>query len=72
MAAISSPAAHFRGRIAALTRSRTPDDPELIDARRNLRAEMLATHVQKVLAASPTLTDEHRARIADMLIGGPR
>lgn len=56
-----------RARVASLTRSRTADDPELIDARRRLRTERLAHHVQKVLAEAPPLTPEQRDRIARLL-----
>lgn len=59
-----------RARVASLTRSRTPDDPELVDARRNLRAERLAEHVRKVVAEAPPLSDEQRDRIAAILRGG--
>lgn len=58
---------HHRARIAALTRSRTPDDPELVGARRDLEVEMLAEHVARVVAAAPPLTSEQRQRIAALL-----
>lgn len=67
---ITSEAAHLRGRIAGLSRDRSPDDPELLDARRNLRATMLRDHVQKVLAEAPPLTQEQRDRVAALLRGG--
>lgn len=56
-----------RARIASLTRSRTADDPELIEARRNLRAIRLQEHVAKVVAEAPPLTMEQRHRIAQLL-----
>ena len=56
-----------RARIAGLTRSRTPDDPDLVEARRRLRAERLAEHVEKVLAELPPLTDEQCQRIVALL-----
>lgn len=59
-----------RARVASLTRSRTPDDPDLADARRNLRAELLAEHVRKIVAEAPPLSDEQRDRIAAILRGG--
>ncbi|MGC5246435.1 hypothetical protein ACPXB3_05870 [Gordonia sp. DT219] len=70
--ALSATAAHHRAKIAALSRSRTADDPELIAAHRDLRAERLADHVQKVLADAPPLTDAQRERIAALLRVGPR
>lgn len=58
---------HHAGRIAALTRSRTADDAELIDARRNLAEAKIATYVQSVLDSAPPLTDEQRTRLAELL-----
>lgn len=59
-----------RARVASLTRSREPDDPELVAARRNLRAERLADHVAKIVAEAPPLTPEQIDRIAGLLKGG--
>jgi hypothetical protein len=56
-----------RARIAALTRSRQADDPELVAARRNLKAMRLEEHVARVLAEAPPLTDEQRTRLAELL-----
>lgn len=68
-----SPAARSaRGRIAALSRSRVPDDPDLQAAHRDLRAERLASHVAEVVGAAPPLTSEQRERIAALLRVGPR
>jgi len=61
-----------RARVASLSRSRTPDDPDLLDARRNLRAERLADHIAKVVAEAPPLTQEQRDRLAALLRGGGR
>lgn len=61
-----------RARVASLSRSRTPDDPDLLDARRNLRAERLADHISKVVAEAPPLTQEQRDRLAALLQGGGR
>jgi hypothetical protein len=47
---------HHRARVAALPRSRTADDPELIDARRDLAAAKLAAYVKRVVAEAPPLT----------------
>ena len=48
-----------RARYAALTRSREPDDPDLIKARQNLHALRLKDHVQDTL---PELSDDQRQR----------
>lgn len=61
---------HERARIASLTRSRQPDDPELVDARRNLAALRLEECVRKTVADAPPLTAEQRDRIAAILRGG--
>lgn len=39
---------HERARVASLTRSRTPDDPELIEARRNLKCARLSLHIAEI------------------------
>lgn len=59
-----------RGRVAALTRSRNADDPELIEARRDLVAQSLEEHIRREVAKAPPLTDEQRDRIAAVLRGG--
>lgn len=56
-----------RARVAALSRSRSADDPDLLNARRDLRAARLAQHVSRVVAEAPLLTDEQRERIAALL-----
>ncbi|WP_271437791.1 hypothetical protein [Micrococcus luteus] len=63
-----------RARVASLSRSRSTDDPELIEARRNLKAERLADYVARVVAEAPPLTDAQRDRIAALLrpSGGER
>lgn len=59
-----------RARYAALTRSRTPDDPDLLAARRDLRAERLAEQIEKVVSAAPPLTEEQVDRLTGLLRGG--
>lgn len=59
-----------RARYASLTRSRQPDDPDLIAARRNLKAERLADYICKTVDAAPALTADQRARLAVLLRGG--
>lgn len=66
----SKPVAHYRAKVASLSRDRRPDDPVFIEAKRNLRAEILAERVGKALAEAPPLTDEQRRRIANLLIPG--
>lgn len=59
-----------RAKLASLSRSRKPDDPDLTEARRNLRALRLEEHVREILAKAPPLTDEQRDRIAGLLRAG--
>lgn len=59
-----------RARIASLSRSRDVDDPDLIEARRNLRAATLESHVLRILDEAPPLTSDQRHRIAGILTGG--
>ena len=61
---------HERARIAALTRSRSADDPDLVNARRNLKAERLADYITRVVDAAPPLTAAQRDRLALLLRGG--
>lgn len=56
-----------RARVAALTRSRPADDPDLIEARRNLKAERLAEGIRRASEAPP-LTAEQCARLAAGLL----
>lgn len=63
-----------RARVAALTRSRPADDPDLIRARQNLRTERLADAIRATVDAAPPLTVEQRDRLALLLrpATGPR
>ena len=56
-----------RGRVAALTRSRSADDPDLVAARRRLLEARTVAYLERVLAQAPPLTDEQRTRLAELL-----
>ncbi len=58
-----------RARVASLTRSRTPDDPDLVNAQRNLRAERLELYIKNTVDAAPVLSSEQRDRLALLLRG---
>lgn len=60
----------LRSHAAVLARDRDPNDPELLAAKRDYRAERLAIHVAAVVALAPPLTPEQRERIASLLSGG--
>ncbi|MGV0603928.1 hypothetical protein [Mycolicibacterium sp. XJ1904] len=64
--ALSKAAAHHRAKIGALSRSRSGDDPELLEAKRGLLEAQAAAYIEKVLAEAPPLTDEQRARLAEL------
>jgi hypothetical protein len=49
---------------------RPSDDREFVEAGSNLRAEVLAEHVAKVVSAWPPLTREQIDRVAAVLRGG--
>jgi len=60
-----------RARLAARTRwSGKTNDPDLDDARRDLRAAAAEGFIRRVVAAAPPLSAEQRARIAVILLGG--
>ena len=63
----SSTIAHHKSRVAAFTRSRTPDDPELVRAKQDLAEAKLADYIQRLLDAAPELSDEQRVRLAELL-----
>jgi len=54
-------------RKAALTRWRNSADPELAAAAKDLEAEKIADHAQKVVDGWPELTPEQKAKIAILL-----
>ncbi len=61
---------HERARIASLSRSRTPDDPELVDARCNLRVERAADYIQRLVDDAPALSAAQLDRLAALLVKG--
>ncbi len=56
-----------RASVAALAKHRTPDDPDLADARRNLRAARLEYYIRATVEAAPPLTAQQRDRLALLL-----
>lgn len=60
-----------RGRVAALSRSRPADDPELLEARRNLTTAAIREYVQRAVDKAPPLTDEQKSSIAAALTPRP-
>jgi hypothetical protein len=77
------PWTHTRARIAALSRTRPDDDPELVelrlrlpleraDATRDDYAEYMAAAVARLVDQAPPLTDEQLGRITSILKAAPR
>jgi hypothetical protein len=58
-----------RARLAALSRSRSTDDAELIAAHQAFKACFLAEQVRRVVNEPPALTGEQIAEIATILTG---
>ena len=58
---------HQRAKVASLSRIRSSDDPELIEARQKLKALKLEEHVAKIVAEAPPLTPEQADKIAALL-----
>lgn len=61
---------HERARVASLTRSRSEDDPDLLDARRNLATERLAAIIASTVAAAPPLSADQKERLSALLRQG--
>ncbi len=57
-----------RGRHNALLRYRPADDPEVIEARRALKAARAADYVRELVENAPPLSLEQRARLAVLLL----
>lgn len=70
MAALSAQQRHHRARIAALSRDRHPDDPDLVGARRDKAVADLDAYVRRTLESAPPLTDDQVERIAGLLRAG--
>lgn len=60
---------HHRAKVAALSRDRSPQDPALLDARRNLKASRLEDYIRRTVDEAPPLTSEQRDRLAVLLRG---
>ena len=58
---------HQRAKVASLSRIRPSDDPELIEARQNLKALKLEEYVRNVVDQAPPLRPDQADRIAALL-----
>lgn len=57
----------YAARVAALSRSRSEDDPILLEARHTLHTAALEEAIQRALDSAPPLSGETRARLASLL-----
>jgi hypothetical protein len=57
----------WRGKVGGLTRDRSEDDAELVEARQRLQEQVLIDAIRKALKKAPPLSDELRQRIIAML-----
>lgn len=58
---------YHHAKVASLSRVRPADDPDLIEARRNLKASRLEDAARKAAESLPPLTDEQARRIAAII-----
>ena len=58
---------HYRALIAALSRDRLPDDPELVAARQNFAAATLARAIRD---KAPELSSAQRYQLVELLTAG--
>ncbi len=63
----SKTVARLRARNSVLNYVRPPGHPDLVEARRDLAAEVLAEHVERVLKNAPPLTEDQVGRIVALL-----
>jgi hypothetical protein len=61
------PSIHERNRHNALRRYRPADDPQVIEAARDLRAARLEDYIRRLVDAAPPLTPEQIQRLRDAL-----
>lgn len=54
---------HYRARVASLSRDRSPNDPELIEARQCMQAARVVDRVRDALESDLGLTPEQRVEI---------
>jgi hypothetical protein len=60
---------HERARVARLTQTRAPGDPDLVAARRDLRAARAEDYIKRLVDSAPPLTEAQRSRLAVLLTG---
>jgi hypothetical protein len=56
-----------RARLASLSRSRSPDDPELVNTRLCMQQEVLVNAITRALQKAPPMTPQLRERIITVI-----
>jgi len=59
-----------RARVASLSRSRAPNDPDLLEAKRNLKAARLEQKIRETVDSAPRLNESQRVQLALLLNSG--
>ncbi len=59
-----------RARHNSLKRYRPDDDPEVLQARRELRAARAEDYIKQLVDSAPRLTEAQRSRLAVLLLSG--
>ena len=67
MPALSQKRRAASAKVGGLARHRDSNDPDLTDARRDLRAAELEEHVRRIVDQAPALTAEQRTKVAALL-----
>lgn len=57
----------LRNRHNVLRKFYDPDDPRVIEVRRQLKETVVAEYLQRQIAEAPPLTNEQRAKLAELL-----
>lgn len=58
---------HLSAALAVTTRHHGPDDPRVIELRRDLKVAKLADHIRDVVDSAPPLLPEHVERLRALL-----
>jgi len=58
---------HYRARVAALSRDRKPNDPELLAARRAMALAFVEERVRTAVKSAPPLPQAVRERLVELI-----
>lgn len=60
---------HERARVARLSQTRDASDPDLAEARQNLRVARAEDYIRKLVEAAPPLSEDQKRRLSVLLNG---